>query len=373
MSFFDNSNEKKRPCILIVDDEFFVADTVKEYLASKGFDSVICNNGPDTLKYLKKSSVDLILLDVAMPGMSGIEVAQKIKGDKSLIKHIPIIMISAMDSDEDKVAGLEHADDYVTKPFSYNELIARIKVHIRIRQLQNELFLSKARYQYLYENIPEMCISLDTNRKISDCNMMFCECVKVTKKDVIGKKMTKFFHPDEHEILLSFFKSLELRKISSNNHTFKMAHCDEEGNNKLVNIRVVYLGERETGLNIIVAIKDITLNIKLEKQEKLARKKLYRSARLASIGTLASGTAHEMNNPLAAILGFADALLHRFNNGENVDENELKQYLGIIKSETLRCRDVVENLSKFARDQESHAEKISFSNCDNDSDCSLLG
>jgi two-component system NtrC family sensor kinase len=193
--------------------------------------------------------------------------------------------------------------------------------------------------------------------------MLFCESLGVDKQDVIGKNVLSFFNSDTHEILLSFFDSLKEQKLSTNSNVFHMTRSGKKDDAVKVSIRAVCLGKHEPELNIIVAMKDMTKSIKLEQQEKLARQQLYRSARLTSIGTLASGTAHEMNNPLAAILGFADAMLHRFSKGENIDKNELIQYLKIVKSETLRCRDVVENLSKFSREYESQSEKISLFDC----------
>lgn len=359
-----NPSSGDAPRILIVDDNISIANVIKDFLAGQGFETTICKSGADTLSYLKHNHVDLILLDVIMPDMDGIEVARRIREkERSGKGFIPIIMVSAMDSERDKVKGLQYSDDYVTKPFSYDELLARINVHLRIGQLQNELLLSKSRYQYLYENIPEMCISLDMDRNISDCNTMFCRYFNTQKNKVIRKNVQKYFHVNEHEILLSFINSLETHKILDDTHIFQLSCMDKEGHPVFVSIRAVCLGENEAGLYIIVAMKDISKNVELEKQQKMARQQLYRSARLASIGTLASGTAHEINNPLAAILGFSDALLHRFEDGENVNDEELKQYLGIIRSEALRCRDVVENLSKFSRDYESQTGKVSLFDC----------
>ncbi len=352
------------PIVLVVDDDVSIATMVSEFLATQGFKSVVCKSGAETLTYLKDNRVDLVLLDVRMPDMGGIEVAKRIREDTdNTIGFIPIIMVSAMDSEEDKIKGLQYADDYVTKPFSYDELLARIHAHLRIGQLQNELILSKSRYQSLYENIPEMCLSLDRDKTISDCNTMFLNYFSMTRDAVIGRQVLEFFKEDDHDILISYFDKLEPQKILDTRHIFCLSCTDKENNSIFVSVRAMCLGEQKTGLYIIVAMKDVSENVRLEKQQKLARQQLYRSARLASIGTLASGTAHEMNNPLAAILGFSDALLHRYDDGETVDEEELKQYLGIIKSEALRCRDVVENLSKFSRDYESRTEKVSLFDC----------
>ncbi len=354
-------NNKHR--ILIVDDDIHIIEVIKDFLNLEGFEPDVCISGYDTLNYLKKSTPDLILLDVKMSDMTGIEVAKRIKEMKDDTGFIPIIIISAMDSEEDKIAGLRYADDYITKPFSQEELKARINAHLRLGQLQKELISSKRRYLHLYDNIPEMCISLDKNRTISDCNLEFCKIAGEQKSMVIGRKITTFFHADEHEPLLSFFNALHPRVVTGNQHVFELAKNDENKEPLFVSIRAVCVGEHESGLDIIAALKDMTETIRFEKQQKLARQQLYRSARLASIGTLASGTAHEMNNPLTAILGFSDSLLSRCEENEKIERSELLQYLGIIKSETLRCRDVVENLLKFSRDYESQIEKVSMNDC----------
>jgi signal transduction histidine kinase len=113
-------------------------------------------------------------------------------------------------------------------------------------------------------------------------------------------------------------------------------------------------------------MEDVTRQVQLQDEQKIARKQLYRSARLASIGTLASGVAHEMNNPLTAILGFSSALLDRVEHDEKIDDTELDQYLKIINVEALRCRDIVENLSRFAREADITQTHFSLNNCIND-------
>jgi PAS domain S-box-containing protein len=297
------------------------------------------------------NGVDLVLLDVRMPDMDGIEVARCIKGAGSeKTGYIPIIMISAMDSEADKIAGLSYADDYVTKPFSYSELLARIKALLRVRSLQQELYLSRERYQCLYENIPEMCMSIDKGYSVSDCNSIFCTFLNAKKQEIIGRNVLDFFQEEDHRYLKKFLASLLPLGIGEQNRVCRLCKRDNDDHPVYVTMRAVCLGEHHTGLHVIVAMKDVSKNIQLEHEQTIAREQLYRSARLASIGTLASGTAHEINNPLTAILGFSDAMIHRLDNGEGLTPEELKEYLSIIRSESLRCRDVVENLSRFSRD-----------------------
>ncbi|EKE9666808.1 response regulator transcription factor [Listeria innocua] len=117
--------EKK---ILVVDDEKPIADIVKFNLNKEGFDVYCAYNGDEALELVEEVQPDLILLDIMLPGRDGIEVCREVRKKYDM----PIIMVTAKDSEIDKVIGLElGADDYVTKPFSNRELIARVKANLR--------------------------------------------------------------------------------------------------------------------------------------------------------------------------------------------------------------------------------------------------
>ena len=114
--------------ILIVDDEQEIADLVEIYLVSDGYKVFKANNAQDGLDILDKEDIHLVLLDIMMPGMSGLEMCKKIRETN----NIPIIMISAKSTDLDKILGLgTGADDYVAKPFNPLEVSARVKSQLR--------------------------------------------------------------------------------------------------------------------------------------------------------------------------------------------------------------------------------------------------
>ncbi|HHQ0972499.1 TPA: response regulator YycF [Listeria innocua] len=117
--------EKK---IIVVDDEKPIADIVKFNLNKEGFDVYCAYDGDEALELVEEVQPDLILLDIMLPGRDGIEVCREVRKKYDM----PIIMVTAKDSEIDKVIGLElGADDYVTKPFSNRELIARVKANLR--------------------------------------------------------------------------------------------------------------------------------------------------------------------------------------------------------------------------------------------------
>lgn len=117
--------------ILVVDDDIDVADTIHRSLINKGHSVKVVYNGVEALEAVKQNSPDLIVLDVIMPFMDGIEVCRRLRQDPQTT-HIPIIFLTAMDRLDDKLEGFDAgADDYVTKPFDIQELEVRTRAVLR--------------------------------------------------------------------------------------------------------------------------------------------------------------------------------------------------------------------------------------------------
>ncbi|MDX6257886.1 MAG: two-component system, OmpR family, response regulator RegX3 [Frankiales bacterium] len=116
--------------ILVVEDEESFSDALSFLLRREGFEVTIAGTGPDALTEFDRTGADLVLLDLMLPGLSGTEVCRAIRAKS----QVPVIMLTAKDGEVDKVVGLEiGADDYVTKPFSSRELVARIRAVLRRR------------------------------------------------------------------------------------------------------------------------------------------------------------------------------------------------------------------------------------------------
>ncbi|MDD3222389.1 MAG: response regulator transcription factor [Lachnospiraceae bacterium] len=113
--------------ILIVEDEVSIAELEKDYLELSGFEVDMENSGDTGLEKALKNAYDLVILDLMLPGMDGFEICRRIREQK----NIPVLMVSAKKEDIDKIRGLGMgADDYITKPFSPSELVARVKAHL---------------------------------------------------------------------------------------------------------------------------------------------------------------------------------------------------------------------------------------------------
>jgi len=121
--------------ILIIEDDQSIAELMSDYLEIAGFESLICAEGTAGLQQIEDNTYDLLILDIMLPGMNGFEILRRIR-DKI---DIPVLLVSARKEEIDKIRGLGlGADDYITKPFSPSELVARAKAHIaKYERLKN--------------------------------------------------------------------------------------------------------------------------------------------------------------------------------------------------------------------------------------------
>ena len=123
-----NTSSEYRPRVLVVEDEAAIVEAVSYALDMEGFSVTSTGNGRDGLEAARRINPAVVLLDVMLPGMSGLDVCRQLRRESD----VPIIMLTAKEGEADKVAGLElGADDYMTKPFSMRELVARVRAQIR--------------------------------------------------------------------------------------------------------------------------------------------------------------------------------------------------------------------------------------------------
>ena len=121
--------------VLVVEDEDSISDPLSYMLRNEGFEVAVADTGPSALEEFDRHGADLVLLDLMLPGLPGTEVCRQIRAKS----NVPVIMLTAKDSEIDKVVGLElGADDYVTKPFSARELVARIRAVLRRQAASDE-------------------------------------------------------------------------------------------------------------------------------------------------------------------------------------------------------------------------------------------
>jgi len=171
-----------KPLVLVVDDEWNMRNLLRIYLFKNGLDVLEASNGSEALKLLDLHQVDLILLDVMMPDMSGWEVCSKVREKFD----IPIIMLTARSETKDKIQGLNlGADDYVAKPFDTEELLARVFALLRRSSTNHSLHVQPKTMEfpemYIYPERRECMINgnyLDLTQKEFDMLIMLAENIQ---------------------------------------------------------------------------------------------------------------------------------------------------------------------------------------------------
>ena len=140
----------KNQNILLVEDEDDLAEIVKYHLSREGYSIFRTATGQDSLEYLRQNDVSLILLDLMLPDMSGVDICKQVRQNINT-KNIPIIMVTAKGEEIDRVVGFEvGADDYVVKPFSSRELILRVKALLRRQGPQESLAIEKIYFEVFH-------------------------------------------------------------------------------------------------------------------------------------------------------------------------------------------------------------------------------
>lgn len=150
------SVEKIRHRILVVDDEDWNLEVFAGHLRREGFEVVCAKRGDEALKIISSSDIDLVILDVMMPGKDGFQVCREIVADNKL-KHIPVILATALNETGHKVEGLKAgATDFLSKPVDQSELIARVRAHLRVKQLFEETSRQKTELEKAYARLKEL-------------------------------------------------------------------------------------------------------------------------------------------------------------------------------------------------------------------------
>ena len=207
--------------ILLVEDDKSIRLTVSETLSSEGFRVSSFKDGLSALDFINndiKKDVDLIILDLMLPGLNGLELCRKIRNDED---YTPILILSAKDNESDRVLGLEvGADDYLTKPFGLNELIARSRALIR-RSKRDKKYIEKSQTVIEFNHIK-----------------MFLEECRVTSFD---KEIT--LSPKEFKLLELFMKNPK-RVWSRDLILEKIWEIDFIGDTKTVDVHVRWLREK---------------------------------------------------------------------------------------------------------------------------------
>ncbi len=334
--------------ILVVDDDSVILNTVTVMLRNFGMIPTVADSGREALGILSQETPDILLLDYMMPGMSGAEVYKLLQNESSYesCRDVPVIMLTAKtDNEAEQIELLKMGlSAYLLKPFGYKELVNIISNVLTLHEakmenlrLNRQVTDMKNYLQSVFDGITDFISVQDSEFNIRNynqaANISFFGAQGTSRSfentEMDGKCYAVYFKRDTvcpqcpavTGLLTGQPNSGEIR---SETGYFQVSIFPIQNSGS---------GDRA----FIEVIKDITERKELEQQ-------LIESLKLASVGTLAAGVAHEINNPLSIVLGFAQTMLKEISSGDRLHKD-----LKIVEQEATRCTKVVKDLLSFAR------------------------
>jgi PAS domain S-box-containing protein len=347
--------------ILIVDDDPKTLLAMEALLSGPGRAIVTAASGEEALRWLLRQEFSVILMDVRMPGMDGFEAADLIRQSERL-RHIPIIFLSAIDTLEADVyrGATKGAVDYLFKPVVPEVLKAKVSVfvdlfHINERLKRKAVQQSEERFRLLVESMQDYAIfMLDPEGRVTSWNTGAETIEGFQHEEIIGENFARFYTEEDRA---QGFPERALRQAALNErHEQEGWRVRQDGARFWANTIVsALLDERQTLIGFSVVMRDLTekkfveevlreSEAKLRRQAQELEQQLIASGRLVSLGVITASMAHEFNNPLGIVMGFAQQLLSEFE-----PDTPNHQALKIIDEETRRCQGIIQELLQFSR------------------------
>lgn len=332
--------QSKKGKILVVDDMLIHLETAKLYLETSGYQVVCASDVKSAWRLVTEEEPDLILLDVIMPGESGLDLLSEIR---SLCPNTSVVVMTSYGSEDIAATAFKlGATDYIKKPFKYSSLSRVIeKALAKQSQTKNKEMAVKS-LEHAYENLRVsadsilQCMSagvvaVDSSLYIRMVNQMASKLLGIQIQDMIGKHIYE---------VIPLFNSVNLIKNTLENEKGVRLHQVEvlgEDGAKLFNVNTDVISDfNGNKIGAVAVFDDIT---DLRRKEGMLRDR----ERLAIIGQMAAGMAHELKNPLTSVRGFAQIL------SAKSLEAEVSKYIKVMISETGRMNQVIQDFLQLAR------------------------
>lgn len=341
-------NQQMPAKILVVDDEELIRTTLSIKLSQDGYDVSTAESGKTALKALSTEFFDVVLCDLRMVGMDGIEVLKKVK---KLYTDTEVIILTGYASLESAIEALRHdAYDYLLKPINDNKLRIVIKRCIEKKQLLKAIKSAEERIRYLNEFYESMLNHLDEAIFVVDRNLKLIDYNEVVTKwgrEILGGRNKLSPGMDFRKLAPRLCKQdrvREYKQVATDRIPMHFEDAAGDPPTRWVLVRLLPMPDTNNeGGQVLTVITDIT-ELKILEAESLRGKKLE------GITQAAITLNHEINNPLGIILGNTNLIMT--DSGET--NTDLKEKLNIIYQQTLRISEITQRLAKITEPYEDH-------------------
>ncbi|MCP3876085.1 MAG: response regulator [Desulfobacteraceae bacterium] len=344
--------------ILTIDDEYYIRQSIKAYLEDFGFTIFEAEDGKKGLEIFNSNKIDLILLDLRMPGMNGLEVLNIIKKKSP---DTPVIVASGTGNISSVVEALHlGASDYILKPIEDMDVLyhsvtkslteSQLKKENKIyqgrleelvKERTKELEESEKRYKAIFEYTGTAAVILEPDYTISMVNSKFCKIVGLKKSEIEWKKKWHAFVADEHKDVIIQYDGQRNKNSQYKADQHEIILINKDGSKKHTYATIAVL----PGIDkITVSLLDISEKKEAEQKWNHLAKQLKNSQKMEAIGTLAGGIAHDLNNILSPVLGYSEMTMM-----DVEPDSKIYKYSEKIQKAAYRAADLVNQILSINR------------------------
>lgn len=363
-------SENSEVTVLLVDDNPQNLKVLYETLKDQDYRLLIANEGEKALDLARRHQPEVILLDIMMPEMDGYEVCQHLKANPETA-DCAVVFLSALDDLQAKVKGFSLGGaDYISKPFQAQEVIARVKTHARVIRLERQLQARNRELQgdqvRILNSISEGIYGLDENGTIEFANPAAAIIMRCPVEDLIGRNFfeahfsTASECPDGLPVQATCHQG-----VAEHQRDIRMLRTDETG--FPAEYRSTPKHDSDELHGAVVVFRDITTELESEKALEEARElvqeqrhQLAHTSRLTTMGEMAAGVAHEVNQPLTAIANYA-RVSKRMMAVEHPNLGLLQETLDKIEAQSHRASEIIRRIRRFMKKPATGKEALSVS------------
>lgn len=353
-------NEKKYKThnILVVDDNPMNADILKETLEQLGQEVKVAYNGGEAFKIIEKERIDLVLLDIMMPDISGFDIIKQFKINPKTA-DLPVIFVSALDKTSDIVKGFNLGSyEYIVKPYKIEELKARVLSILKIKDLQDELRAEKKILDLIFQFSEDVIILLNSKFEIISCNNMFFNWTGKKKEEILNKKFCDVISCKYEECLFNFcdtfsFFDFEIetvqgkRYIETNCSKISILEEDAEGGYIMVLRDVTVKKEIEAQKETFVAT--LTHDLKTPVRAQIKTLEMLIKNKFGQINESQAEILKETLNSNKYMAGMLDNLLstYKYENGKAIINRQDTEINDLLRS----CYSELKHLAEDKRQE----------------------